>query len=226
MLQDLCFATFTEYARDLAADVAFPRQDISHTLAEEVCAAGLHQFHVAETEKYAHVTYFINGGREEPFAGEDRLLVPSPRVATYETTPAMSAQGVTDAVVEHLERGDDALVVVNFANPDMVGHTGDFDATVVAVEVVDACLDRIESVVLAAGGGMLITADHGNAEHKVNPADGSPLTAHTTSEVPVILCGTAATALRAGGGLEDVAPTVLEAMGIAVPEAMTGRSLA
>jgi 2,3-bisphosphoglycerate-independent phosphoglycerate mutase len=226
VLNGLCFATFTEYSRDLAAEVAFPREDVSHTLAAEVCAAGLHQFHVAETEKYAHVTYFLNGGREQAFAGEDRLLVPSPRVATYDATPVMSAREVTDAVVEHVERGEDALIVVNFANPDMVGHTGVFDATVEAVEVVDSCLDRIENAVVGAAGGMLVTADHGNAEHKIDPRDNSPLTAHTTSPVPVILCGTDATSLRGGGGLEDVAPTVLEAMGLRVPEAMTGRSLA
>jgi 2,3-bisphosphoglycerate-independent phosphoglycerate mutase len=225
VLNGLCFTSFTEYSRDLAVPVAFPREDVGHTLAAEVSAAGLRQFHVAETEKYAHVTYFINGGREQAFAGEERLLVPSPRVATYDATPAMSALEVTDAVVEHVERGEDALIVVNFANPDMVGHTGDFDATVEAVEVVDGCLHRIEQAVAGAAGGMLVTADHGNAEHKIDPRDNSPLTAHTTSPVPVILCGTDATSLRGGGGLEDVAPTVLEAMGLAVPEAMTGRSL-
>ena len=222
---DLHFVTFTEYTRDLPADVAFPRQDVRHTLAEEVCAAGLHQFHVAETEKYAHVTYFINGGREEPFSGEERLLVPSPKVATYDATPAMSAEAITAAVVEHVERGADALIVLNFANPDMVGHTGDFNATVAAVEVVDGCIDRIERAVIAAGGGLLVTADHGNAEMKIDARDNSALTAHTTSPVPVILCGTDATELRAGGGLEDVAPTVLAAMGVPIPEAMTGRSL-
>jgi 2,3-bisphosphoglycerate-independent phosphoglycerate mutase len=226
VLENVHFVTFTEYERDLEADVAFPSQDVSHTLAEEVSAAGLEQFHVAETEKYAHVTYFINGGREEPFRGEERLLIPSPRVATYDATPAMSAADVTDAVVEHLERGDDALIVVNYANPDMVGHTGVFEATVRAVEVVDGCLDRIERAVIAAGGGLLITADHGNAELKVDVRDNSPLTAHTTSPVPVILCGTDATHLRGEGGLQDVAPTVLTAMGLDVPEEMTGRSLA
>jgi 2,3-bisphosphoglycerate-independent phosphoglycerate mutase len=225
VLRDLHHVTFTEYERDLAADVAFLREDVTRTLAEEVAHRGLRQFHVAETEKYAHVTYFINGGREEPFAGESRLLVPSPRVATYDATPAMSAVEVTDAVVDHVARGEDALVVVNYANPDMVGHTGVFDATVTAVEVVDACLARVEAAVLGASGGLLITADHGNAEHKIDPRDDSPLTAHTTSAVPVILCGTDAIALRAGGGLEDVAPTVLTAMGIEVPAVMTGRSL-
>jgi 2,3-bisphosphoglycerate-independent phosphoglycerate mutase len=226
VLRDLHLVTFAEYSRDLAAEVAFPRQDVRDTLAEEVAQAGLRQFHVAETEKYAHVTYFINGGREEPFPGETRLLVPSPRVATYDTTPAMSAVAVTDAVVEHLAAGEEALIVVNYANPDMVGHTGVFDATVAAVEVVDACIARIDAAVMAARGGMLVTADHGNAEHKIDPSDSSPLTAHTTSEVPVILCGTPAQSLRPGGGLEDVAPTVLEAMGVGVPAAMTGRGLA
>ncbi len=225
VLEDLHFVTFTEYERELAAEVAFPRQDVTHTLAEEVSAAGLHQFHVAETEKYAHVTYFINGGREEPFPGEERLLVPSPRVATYDTTPAMSAAAITDAVVEHVERGTDALIVVNFANPDMVGHTGVFDATVRAVEVVDGCLERIEAATIGAGGGVLITADHGNAELKVDVRDNSPLTAHTTSPVPLILCGTDASSLHAGGGLADVAPTVLCAMGLDVPTEMTGHSL-
>jgi 2,3-bisphosphoglycerate-independent phosphoglycerate mutase len=225
VVRDLHFVTFTEYERDLAAAIAFPTLDVSHTLAEEVSAAGLRQFHVAETEKYAHVTYFINGGREQPFAGEERLLIASPRVATYDTTPAMSAAAVTDAVVEHVATGDDAFVVVNFANPDMVGHTGVFDATVRAVEVVDECLDRIERAVIAAGGGLLITSDHGNAERKIDPQDNSPLTAHTTNPVPVILCGTDAARLRDGGGMEDVAPTVLTAMGLDVPDEMTGRSL-
>ena len=225
VLKGLHVVTFTEYERDLPVAVAFPREDVSHSLAAEVSAAGLRQFHVAETEKYAHVTYFINGGREEPFPGEERLLVSSPRVATYDTTPAMSAELVTDAVVEHLQGGDDALLVLNFANPDMVGHTGVLAATVAAVEVVDACIDRIATAVAEAGGAMLITADHGNAEHQVDPRDHSPLTAHTTSPVPVILVGTTARALRGGGGLQDVAPTVLREMGLPVPDAMTGQSL-
>jgi 2,3-bisphosphoglycerate-independent phosphoglycerate mutase len=137
----------------------------------------------------------------------------------------MSAVAITDSVVEHVEGGDDALIVLNFANPDMVGHTGVFEATVRAVEVVDGCLDRIERAVLAAGGGLLITADHGNAELKIDARDNSPLTAHTTSLVPVILCGTDATSLCEGGGLADIAPTVLTAMGLEVPDEMTGRSL-
>jgi 2,3-bisphosphoglycerate-independent phosphoglycerate mutase len=225
VVRDLHLVTFTEYERDLRAAVAFPREDVTHTLAEQVSAAGLRQFHVAETEKYAHVTYFINGGREDPFPGEDRSLVPSPRVATYESTPEMSAAGITDATVDRLERGAADLVVLNYANPDMIGHTGDFAATVAAVEVVDTCIGRLEAAVAAAGGAMLITADHGNAEHKIDPADGSPLTAHTTSPVPVILVGAGPGPLRGGGGLADIAPTVLDVMGLAVPAEMTGRSL-
>lgn len=223
--RDLHVVTFTEYERDLPVRVAFPRQDIRHCLAEEVSAAGLRQFHVAETEKYAHVTYFINGGIEAPFPGEERLLVPSPRVATYDLTPAMNADGITDAVVDHLRERGEALVVLNFANPDMVGHTGDFRATVEACEHVDRCLGRIERAVDDAGGTLLITADHGNAEHKVDPRDGSPITAHTCSPVPVVLCGVGAGALRPNGGLEDVAPTILELMGLPVPAEMSGRSL-
>jgi 2,3-bisphosphoglycerate-independent phosphoglycerate mutase len=225
VLRDVDLVTFTEYERDLDARVAFPREDVAHTLAEEVSAAGLRQFHVAETEKYAHVTYFINGGREDAFAGEERLLVPSPRVATYDTAPEMSAAGVTDAVVAHLEAGGDALIIANYANADMVGHTGDFDATVRAVECIDACLGRVRRAVEAAHGGLLITADHGNAEYKVDRRDGSVLTAHTTSPVPVIVVGAGDGPLRAGGGLRDVAPTVLDAMGLPVPEEMTGRTL-
>jgi 2,3-bisphosphoglycerate-independent phosphoglycerate mutase len=225
VLRDVELVTFSEYERDLDANVAFPREDVGHTLAEEVSAAQLRQFHVAETEKYAHVTYFINGGRETAFDGEERLLVPSQRVATYDTVPEMSAAGVTDAVVARLEQGDDALLIANFANADMVGHTGHFDATVRAVECLDACLGRIARAVDAARGGLLITADHGNAEYKIDRRDGSVLTAHTTSPVPVILLGAGDGPLRDGGGLRDIAPTVLDAMGLPVPVEMTGTSL-
>jgi 2,3-bisphosphoglycerate-independent phosphoglycerate mutase len=222
----LHFVSFSEYETNLGTIVAFPKQEVTRTLAEVVSDAGLHQFHVAETEKYAHVTYFINGGREEPFDGEERLLVPSPKVATYDSAPAMSAQTVTDAVVERLRTRDDALIVVNFANPDMVGHTGFFEATVQAVEVVDGCIAQITEAALARGGAVLMTADHGNAELKIDRRDGSRLTAHTTSPVPVLLCGTDASSLRTEGGLADVAPTVLAAMGLPIPDAMTGRDLA
>ncbi len=221
----LHMAAFTEYESGLPVPVAYPIEDVRETLGEVVSAQGLRQFHVAETEKYAHVTYFVNGGREAPFAGEDRLLVPSPKVATYDTAPAMSAEAVTEAVLDRVRAGGDALIVVNFANADMVGHTGDLAATVTACEVVDRCLGSIADAALAAGGSMLITADHGNAEHKIDPRDGSPLTAHTTSPVPVILCGDGVRALRAGGGLADVAPTVLGVLGLPVPAVMTGRDL-
>jgi 2,3-bisphosphoglycerate-independent phosphoglycerate mutase len=225
MLHNVEMVTFTKYDGELPAAVAFPREDVHHSLSEEVSLPGLRQFHVAETEKYAHVTYFINGGREEPFPGEERLLVPSQRVATYDTVPEMSAPGITAAVVSRVESGDDALIVVNYANADMVGHTGVFDATVAAVECVDACVGRIARAALPAGFGLLITADHGNAEYKIDRRDNSVLTAHTTSPVPALLCGTRAQALREGGGLRDVAPTILAAMGLPVPAEMTGVSL-
>ena len=225
VLLDLAVVTMTEYERALPVQIAFPTEDVRHTLAQVIAERGLAQFHVAETEKYAHVTYFINGGRERAFPGEERLLVPSPRVATYDGVPEMSARPVADAVVEHIRRGDDALIVVNFANADMVGHTGDLAAAVRAVEFIDVCVARIASAAVEHDAAVLITADHGNAERMRDKRDGSPLTAHTTSPVPVILCGTAATALRDGGGLRDIAPTALDAMGIRAPEAMTGRSL-
>ena len=225
VITDLDLVTFSEYDRTLGAPVVFPKPDVRNSLAEVVGAHGLRQFHVAETEKYAHVTYFINGGREDAFDGEERQLIPSPRVATYDATPAMSAVGVTDSVLEHLASGDDALIIVNFANADMVGHTGDLAATTAAVEVVDTCLGRIAGAARTAGGAVLITADHGNAELKIDRRDNSVLTAHTTSPVPVIVCGAGHGAMRGGGGLADVAPTVLEAMGLPVPADMTGASL-
>jgi 2,3-bisphosphoglycerate-independent phosphoglycerate mutase len=221
----LHMAAFSEYEGGLPVAVAYPTEDVRETLGEVVSAHGLRQFHTAETEKYAHVTYFINGGREEPFSGEERTLVPSPKVATYDTAPAMSAEALTEVVLDRIRAGGDALIVVNYANPDMVGHTGDLAATVTAVEVVDRCLGSIADAALAAGGSMLITADHGNAEHKIDPRDGSPLTAHTTSPVPVVLCGDGAGELRAGGGLADIAPTVLGVLGLPVPPTMTGRDL-
>jgi len=221
----LHMATFTEYEAGLPVDVAYPAEEVHQTLGEVVSDHGLRQFHVAETEKYAHVTYFINGGREKPLPGEERLLVPSPKVHTYDQTPAMSAEGITEAVLDRIRASSDRLIVVNFANPDMVGHTGDFAATVAAVEVVDRCLGAIADAAVAAGGSVLITADHGNAELKIDARDGSPLTAHTVSPVPVILCGVGGRTLRGGGGLADIAPTVLGVMGLGVPAAMTGRDL-
>jgi 2,3-bisphosphoglycerate-independent phosphoglycerate mutase len=224
-LADLHMATFTEYEACLPVAVAYASEEVQQTLGEVVSLHGLRQFHVAETEKYAHVTYFINGGREPPLPGEERLLVPSPKVATYDQTPAMSAEGITEAVLDRIRARTDRLIVVNYANPDMVGHTGDLAATIAAVEVVDRCLGSIADAAIAAGGSLVITADHGNAEHKIDPRDGSPLTAHTTSPVPVILCGDGCRPLRGGGGLADIAPTVLGVMGLEAPAVMTGRDL-
>jgi 2,3-bisphosphoglycerate-independent phosphoglycerate mutase len=220
------FVTFTEYESGLQAEVAFPDEPLTEVLAEVVSRAGRRQFHTAETEKYAHVTYFLNGGREAPFPGEDRLLVPSPRVATYDQQPEMSAQPVTDVLLERLAGDNYQFLVVNFANPDMVGHTGVFPATVRAVEVVDAMLGRIAGPLLARGGILAITADHGNAELKVDRATGAPLTAHTTSPVPFILAGgERGQVLRDGGKLGDIAPTLLPLIGLEVPGEMSGDNL-
>jgi 2,3-bisphosphoglycerate-independent phosphoglycerate mutase len=220
------FVTFTEYETGLPAEVAFPDEPLNQVLAEVVSRVGWRQFHTAETEKYAHVTYFLNGGREAPFKGEDRLLVPSPKIATYDLQPEMSAQAVTDVLLERLAGGDDRFLVVNFANPDMVGHTGVFPATVKAVEVVDAMLGRIAGAVLGRGGILAITADHGNAELKVDRATGAPLTAHTTSPVPLILAGAdEVNGLRDGGKLGDIAPTLLPLVGLTVPREMSGDDL-
>ncbi|HYS28890.1 MAG TPA: 2,3-bisphosphoglycerate-independent phosphoglycerate mutase [Candidatus Limnocylindria bacterium] len=221
------FVTFTEYEKGLPAEVAFSDEPLAEVVAEVVSGAGLRQFHTAETEKYAHVTYFLNGGREQPFEGEDRLLVPSPKVATYDLQPAMSAAGVAQAVLDRIAQGTDAFIVVNFANADMVGHTGVFPATVTAVEVVDTQLGRIAEATLARGGVLVVTADHGNAELKIDRATGTALTAHTTSPVPMIIAGASGLrALRDGGKLGDVAPTMLPLVGLPVPAAMTGDNLA
>ena len=220
------FVTFTEYEKGLAAEVAFPDEPLNQVLAEVVADAGWQQFHTAETEKYAHVTYFLNGGREAPFPGEDRLLVPSPRVATYDLKPEMSASPVTDVLLDRLSAGEDRFLVVNFANPDMVGHTGVFPATVRAVEVVDAMLGRIAGPVFSRRGILAITADHGNAELKVDRATGAPLTAHTLSPVPLILAGADEVhGLREDGKLGDIAPTLLPLVGLEVPRAMSGDDL-
>ena len=219
------FVTFTEYEKGLPAEVAFPDEPLSGVLAEVISRAGWSQFHTAETEKYAHVTYFLNGGREAPFEGEDRMLVPSPKVATYDLQPAMSARPVTDVLLDRLAIGRYRFLVVNFANPDMVGHTGIFPATVEAVEVVDEMLGRIRQAVLARQGILAVTADHGNAELKVDAATGAPLTAHTTSPVPFILAGAAGVQLREAGKLGDIAPTLLPLIGLRRPDEMTGDDL-
>jgi len=221
------YVCFTEYDKSFDLPVAFPSVPAREILAERIAAAGLSQFRIAETEKYAHVTFFFNSGREEPFANEERLLIPSPRdVPTYDHKPEMSAHQVTDALIDRLRRADDAFVLVNFANPDMVGHTGVLAAAVKAVETIDGCLQRIADAVLEAGGTLLVTADHGNCEQMYDPKTDGPHTAHTTNPVPLYWVSAKAKGrhLR-DGGLADLAPTVLELLGLPRPDAMTGRSL-
>ena len=215
--------TMTRYRDDLDCPVAFAEQEVPETLAEVLAEHGLRQLHVAETEKYAHVTYFFNGGREEEWPGEVRVLVPSPRdVPSYDHKPEMSAPEVTDRFVEAISSGEFAFAVLNLANPDMVGHTGSVPAAVKAVETVDSCLGRVLQAVDQAGGVCLITADHGNAEHMIEP-DGSPHTAHTTNPVPLVLTDTMSS--LSDGELSDLAPTVLEILGIDKPLQMTGKTL-
>lgn len=217
--------TMTRYRDDLDCPVAFSEQDVTETIAEVVAAAGLRQLHVAETEKYAHVTYFLNGGREQEWGGEVRILVPSPRdVATYDRKPEMSAVEVTDRLVEELAGDGYRFVIVNYANPDMVGHTGVIPAAVRAVETVDVCLGRVVAAVSAAGGVAVVCADHGNAEQLLAADGTSPHTAHTTNPVPLVVTAPGLR-LRAGGGLSDLAPTCLALLGLDPPGGMTGRAL-
>jgi 2,3-bisphosphoglycerate-independent phosphoglycerate mutase len=221
------FVCMTEYDAEYGLPVAFPPVMPVHILGELIAAARLPQLRMAETEKYAHVTFFFNSGREEPFEGEERVLIPSPReVPTYDHKPEMSAEPLTRALLAKLDERDWAFVLVNFANPDMVGHTGVLPAAVKAVETVDACLERIAERVLALGGQMLITADHGNCECMIDPASGGPHTAHTTNPVPIwwVTPDPAGRHLR-DGGLADLAPTVLTLLGLPIPAEMTGRSL-
>ncbi len=229
-LEDLYFVTLTEYEASLPVEVAFPPKDVREPLAKVIADAALKQFHTAETEKYAHVTFFVNGGREEPFPGEERLLIPSPKVATYDLQPEMSALPVTDEVVKAIEGGAYDVIMMNYANPDMVGHTGVLDAAIEAIDVVDECLGRVGEAVLRSAGGMLITCDHGNAEQMIDPITGAPHTAHTTNPVPCIVLVPEDSPFRgrklqSGGKLADVAPTVLEILGLQQPADMTGHSL-
>jgi 2,3-bisphosphoglycerate-independent phosphoglycerate mutase len=227
LLHDLVYVMMTEYEVGLDAEVAYRADEVEMPLARVISEHGLRQFHTAETEKYAHVTYFINGRRETPYPGEDRLLVPSPKVPTYDLQPEMSAAGVTDTAIERIRSGQYDLVIMNYANADMVGHTGVIEAAIKAVEAVDTGVGRVVEATLAAGGGLLITADHGNAEQLIYYDTGKPMTAHTTNPVPLYLVVPqfAHARLRTDGILADVAPTILQIMGIPQPKDMTGRTL-
>lgn len=219
------FVSLTEYQSEFHIPVAFPSERLRNVLGAYLAALGKHQLRIAETEKYAHVTFFFNGGEENPFQFEDRILVPSPTdVPTYNKKPEMSAPLVTDKVVEAIRRGIYDVIICNFANPDMVGHTGDFAATVKAIEVLDDCLKRVYDAARAAGGEMLITADHGNAEQMFDNVTGQAHTAHTVNPVPFVYIGRKAK-IAATGALEDVAPTMLYLMGLAIPPEMSGHSL-
>jgi 2,3-bisphosphoglycerate-independent phosphoglycerate mutase len=226
-LVDIEYVMMTEYEAGLEAEVAYRADEVDMPLARVISDTGLRQFHTAETEKYAHVTYFINGRRETPFPGEERLLVPSPKVPTYDLQPEMSAAGITDTAVEHIRSGEYDLVIMNYANADMVGHTGVIEATIKGVEAVDTGVGRVVEATLAVGGGLLITADHGNAEQLIEYDTGKPFTAHTTYPVPLYLVvpQLAQVKLRTDGILADVAPTVLHVMKIKQPGDMTGRTL-
>lgn len=219
------FVSLTEYSSEFSFPIAFPPERLKNVLGAYLSAQGKRQLRTAETEKYAHVTFFFNGGVETPFEGEDRILVPSPTdVPTYNLKPEMSALKVTDGVVAAIAGGKYDMIICNFANPDMVGHTGDFDATVRAVEVLDGCLKRVFDAVIAAGGEMLITADHGNAEQMFDPNTGQAHTAHSTNPVPLLYIGRPAE-MAANGALEDVAPTILSLMRLPIPPEMTGHAL-
>ncbi|MDD5110143.1 MAG: 2,3-bisphosphoglycerate-independent phosphoglycerate mutase [Patescibacteria group bacterium] len=240
-LRDLYFVTMTEYDKDLPVAVAFPPEYVKEPVAKVIAEAGLKQLHIAETEKYAHVTFFFNGGREEPFLGEDRALVPSPRVASYAENPAMGAYEITERVLTELKRETYDFIVVNYANADMVGHTGNLPATIKAVEVIDECLGRITGAVLERGGVLIVTADHGNAEDMVNLQTGAVDKEHSTNPVPCVLVGTAwvgqaawrgsdvvgndLSIITPSGVLADVGATVLHIMELGIPNEMTGRPL-
>lgn len=222
-LSHITYVTMTQYDSSFEnVEVAYPPEAIKNTLGQIIADNNLSQLRIAETEKYAHVTFFLNGGREERYKGEDRILVESPKVATYDLKPEMSANEVADRLLETMENYD--LIVLNFANADMVGHTGVMDAAVKAIEALDENIGRIEERILELGGEMLITADHGNAD-EMEDENGNPITAHSLNEVPVIYVGNRNIQIRRDGILADIAPTILELMDISIPEDMSGRSL-
>jgi 2,3-bisphosphoglycerate-independent phosphoglycerate mutase len=218
------FVCMTEYMAGLPADVAFPPESLPRLFGKELAAAGLRQLRIAETEKYAHVTFFFNGGEEEPFPHEERILVPSPDVATYDLQPEMSAPELTKQLVAAIHSEQFDVIICNVANPDMVGHTGKLDAAILAVEAVDRCLAEVIAALSESGGELLVTADHGNIELMRDPASGQNHTAHTTNPVPFLFHGRDAT-MREGGSLRDIAPTMLALLGLPQPAEMTGRSL-
>lgn len=233
MLRDLIYIAMTEYEKNMPYQVAFQNDDVAVPLAKVISDAGLRQFHAAETEKYPHVTFFFNGGREQPFPGEDWQIVPSPKdVPTYDLKPEMSAYGVRDVVLQAIASDQYDFILVNYANPDMVGHTGVIPAVVKACETVDACTGAIVDAVVARGGVAFVMADHGNAELMIDPETGGPHTAHTTNPVPTYLIAAPGlelnkgqVALRDGGRLADVAPTILDLLGLDPAPQMTGKSL-
>lgn len=219
-----CYVTLTQYHQAFDYHVAFPPVDVKNALGEVLADSGLSQLRLAETEKYAHVTFFLNGGRDEPFKNEDRILVPSPKVKTYDMQPEMSAAEVTQHLVDSITNGTHDVIICNYANCDMVGHTGVFDAAVMAVETIDQSLQTIVNALESVNGQMLITADHGNIEQMVGKDSGQPHTAHTTNLVPLVYVGGSGT-LADGGCLSDLAPTMLNILGVKQPAEMTGRSL-
>jgi len=220
------FVMLTEYAADIPASCAYPPEQLANGLGEYVARLGKTQLRIAETEKYAHVTFFFNGGLETPFDGEDRILVPSPKVATYDLQPEMSAPEVTDKLVEAIRSGKYDLIVCNYANGDMVGHTGKLDAAIKAAECLDTCVQRVVEALDEVGGEALITADHGNLEQMTDPNSGQVHTSHTIGPVPLVYTGSRNLGLKDDGSLCDIAPTLLTLMGLEQPQEMSGRSLA
>lgn len=221
--RDVCYVCFTHYSETVEGKVAFGPVDLYNTMGEVLTQKGLKQLRIAETEKYPHVTFFFSGGREEEFEGEKRVLIPSPKVATYDLKPEMSAYEVTEAVLAEIESGEHDVIILNFANPDMVGHSGKLEPTIKAVEAVDQCLGQVVEAVLKQGGVAIITADHGNADMVIDE-QGHPHTAHTTNPVPFIVTKEGIR-LREGGILADIAPTMLDLLNIEQPEEMTGKTL-
>ncbi len=218
------YVTLTQYHEEFDVPVAYGKEELKNILGEYISNMDMRQLRLAETEKYAHVTFFFNGGREDPFPDEDRVLVASPKVATYDLQPTMSSVEVTDILVKAIEGGQHELIICNYANSDMVGHTGDFTAAVLAIEAIDRALGRIIQALKSMGGEMLLTADHGNAEQMRDPESGQPHTAHTSNLVPLVYFGRQGELIE-GGALCDIAPTLLYIMGLEQPKEMTGRSL-